>query len=46
MSNIHAEEESSKIEVHDAEHGSMPVWLMFVIAGLIIWGAVYLYLYW
>ncbi|MHB1545779.1 MAG: hypothetical protein ACYCSB_08305 [bacterium] len=44
MSESHSEE-SSNIEVSDG-HGAMPVWLMFVIAGLVIWGVVYLYLYW
>ncbi|MHB8232572.1 MAG: hypothetical protein ACYDDB_06700 [bacterium] len=44
MSNEHTEE-SSNIEVA-AGHGAIPVWLMFVIAGLVVWGVIYLYLYW
>ncbi|MDA8304368.1 MAG: hypothetical protein M0016_04285 [Deltaproteobacteria bacterium] len=44
MSNEHTEE-SSNIEV-TAGHGAMPVWLTLVIVGLIIWGVIYLYLYW
>jgi|GEM_PF-3487651 len=44
MSDSHSEE-SSNIEV-SAGHAGMPVWLMFVIAGLVIWGVIYLYLYW
>ena len=48
MNESHSEEsskESSNIEVSDG-HGAIPIWLMLVIAGLVIWGVVYLYLYW
>ena len=46
MSNDHEdEEESSKIEI-EVGHASMPLWLKLVVAGLIIWGIIYLYLYW
>lgn len=38
-------EESSNIEVSSG-HGIVPLWLILVMAGLVIWGVIYLYLYW
>lgn len=47
MEHEHTEhtEESSNIEV-SAGHAAIPLWLILVAAGLIIWGIIYLYLYW
>lgn len=44
MSENHSEE-TSNIEV-SAGHGAMPAWLLLVAVGLVIWGGIYLYLYW
>ena len=38
-------EKSSNIEVSSG-HGIVPLWLILVMAGLVIWAVIYLYLYW